>query len=58
MLLAIVISLLVGATIGVAAFLFGHSYATKYWNEIVGGLQKGKNAIEDEDERARLKNRL
>ena len=56
MLLAIVISLLVGATIGVAAYAFGHASATKYWNEMIAGLQKAKNQVEDE--LARMKNKL
>jgi len=56
MLLAIVISLLVGATIGVIAYAFGHARATNYWNEMIAGLQKAKTAAEDE--LARIKNRL
>jgi hypothetical protein len=55
MLHVILISLFVGALIGVAGFYFGHSYATKYWNEMIAGLQKAKSAAEDE--LARMKNR-
>ena len=56
MLHAILISLFVGALIGVAAFYFGHGYATKYWGEFISTLQKDKSRLEDE--LARMKQRL
>jgi hypothetical protein len=56
MLHVILISLFVGALIGVAAFYFGHGYATKYWGEFISTLQKDKSRLEDE--LARMKQRL
>jgi hypothetical protein len=56
MLSAILISLLVGAAIGVTAFCFGHAWASKIYADLIAGLQKAKSATEEE--LARLKQRL
>ena len=55
MLRAILISFLVGASVGVSAFMFGHAWASKVYAEIVGGLQKAKTEAEEELARLRQK---